>query len=392
MASVRIRSGSSNLLIDFTYKGMRFREQTALPDSPTNRKKLQQLLNRIEAEITLGSFEYRRYFPNSKNADKIEEQLKYERQFTRLGDNPYFEVFVEAWYDEMRVTWRDSYAVTVRVILDNRIKPYFKDKKVDQISKADLLQFRASLGKVRRENGKGLSADYINRHLKIVQMVIREAADRFEFNAVQRLKPAKIQKTDIDPFSLDEINQLIANANEDYRDFLVLAFFTGMRTGELLGLKWRYVDFSNDAILIRETIVEGKEEYTKTDGSQREIAMSGLVREALLRQKGQTGNSTFVFVNQAGKPLCRKNLLRRRWYPLLEQLGLRRRRQYQTRHTAATLWLAAGENPEWIARQMGHANTEMLFRVYSRFVPNLTRQDGSAFERLLASKVEVHHE
>jgi integrase len=45
--------------------------------------------------------------------------------------------------------------------------------------------------------------------------------------------------------------------------------------------------------------------------------------------------------------------------------------------------LASGEAPEWIARQMGHANTEMLFRVYSRYVPNLTRQDGSAFERLI---------
>jgi integrase len=59
------------------------------------------------------------------------------------------------------------------------------------------------------------------------------------------------------------------------------------------------------------------------------------------------------------------------------------RRPYQTRHTAATLWLAAGENPEWIARQMGHSTTEMLFRIYSRYVPNLTRQDGSAFESLL---------
>ena len=57
------------------------------------------------------------------------------------------------------------------------------------------------------------------------------------------------------------------------------------------------------------------------------------------------------------------------------------------RHTAATLWLASGEAPEWIARQLGHTSTEMLFRVYSRYVPNLTRQDGSAMERLLASRL-----
>ena len=70
----------------------------------------------------------------------------------------------------------------------------------------------------------------------------------------------------------------------------------------------------------------------------------------------------------------------------LRHLGLAPRRPYQMRHTAATLWLASGEAPEWIARQLGHASTEMLFRVYSRYVPNLTRRDGSAIDRLLASR------
>jgi hypothetical protein len=52
----------------------------------------------------------------------------------------------------------------------------------------------------------------------------------------------------------------------------------------------------------------------------------------------------------------------------------------------AEAWLASGEAPEWIARQLGHANTQMLFTVYSRFVPNLTRRDGSAIDRLLATR------
>jgi integrase len=93
-----------------------------------------------------------------------------------------------------------------------------------------------------------------------------------------------------------------------------------------------------------------------------------------------------VFCNLAGEPIDTNNFTKRVWYPLLRHLGLTLRRPYQTRHTAATLWLAAGETPEWIANQMGHASTEMLFRVYSRFVPNLTRRDGSAFDRLLSTR------
>jgi integrase len=86
------------------------------------------------------------------------------------------------------------------------------------------------------------------------------------------------------------------------------------------------------------------------------------------------------------------NLITKRvWYPTLKRLGLRPRTPYQTRHTAATLWLASGENPEWIARQLGHSNTTMLFQVYSRFVPNFTRQDGSAFLRLLEERATIPH-
>ena len=116
--------------------------------------------------------------------------------------------------------------------------------------------------------------------------------------------------------------------------------------------------------------------------------MSQPVYEALLAQQKVTGQHQFVFCTREGKTLLHRNVSRRIWHPTLELLGLKRRTPSQTRHTSATLWLASGEAPEWIARQMGHTTTEMLFRVYSRYVPNLTRQDGSAFERLLQSGLE----
>ena len=169
----------------------------------------------------------------------------------------------------------------------------------------------------------------------------------------------------------------------DFRPYYTVRFLTGMRTAEIDGLKWKYVDFERRQILVRETYVMGRETYTKNDHSQREIEMSGPVRDALLEQRERTGEHAFVFCTRQGKPLNYNNVARRVWHPLLRHLGLPRRKPYQTRHTAATLWLAAGENPEWIARQMGHATTEMLFRIYSRFVPNVTRRDGSAFEALL---------
>ncbi|HCF7642638.1 TPA: site-specific integrase, partial [Pseudomonas aeruginosa] len=166
-------------------------------------------------------------------------------------------------------------------------------------------------------------------------------------------------------------------------------FFTGMRTGEVDGLQWKFVDFQRRQILIRETWVGGRLDYTKNDGSQREIDMSGPVYKALLDQQKKTGSGQFVFCSREGTPYSYRNINNRVWFPLLRHLGLRQRRPYQTRHTAATLWLAAGENPEWIARQMGHTTTEMLFRVYSRYVPNLTRRDGSAFDNLIQANLKA---
>jgi integrase len=115
--------------------------------------------------------------------------------------------------------------------------------------------------------------------------------------------------------------------------------------------------------------------------------MSQPVYEALKRQWEVSSKlGEYVFCNREGHPIDNKNFSDRVWYPLLRHLDLPKRRPYQMRHTAATLWLASGEAPEWIARQLGHTNTQMLFTVYSRFVPNMTRQDGSAIDRLLATR------
>ena len=183
------------------------------------------------------------------------------------------------------------------------------------------------------------------------------------------------------------MNKIINSFRPDYKNYYLVRFFTGMRTSEVHGLQWEYVDFENRQILIRQALVRDELIYTKNDSSFRNIDMSEPVYQALLEQKKATGQFAFVFCGALGNPLHLNNVNDRVWYPLLRNLNMKRRRPYQTRHTAATLWLASGEAPEWIARQMGHTTTEMLFRIYSRYVPNLTRQDGSAMERLLADQL-----
>lgn len=400
MGSVRKREDTGLLFIDFRFRGIRCREQTALPDSAVNRKKVQKVLDRIEADIGAGTFEYRRYFPSSKNASKFDvlEEVPVainavtESVNHALGgvaarsDIPLFRDFAETWFTEKEVEWRKSHRISTRADIDRLLIPRFGDKVVSQITKADVLTFRASLAKVTaRGKTTTLSARRINKIFGPLRQILSEAADRFDFRTpFFNLKQLKARKTDIKPFTLEELKLIINSVRPDFKHYYAVRFFTGMRTGEVDGLKWKYVDFEHRQILVRETVVAGEEEYTKNDGSQREIKMSQAVFDALKEQEKSTRKmSEYVFCNSIGKPLDHKNVTNRVWYPLLRHLGIEKRRPYHCRHTAATLWLAAGENPEWIAKQMGHSTTEMLFRVYSRFVPNMTRQDGSAFERLL---------
>ncbi len=269
--------------------------------------------------------------------------------------------------------------------LSKHLLPYFGDKPISRISRGDVLTFRTTLAsKPGRRAEQRISNKRINGIIGPLKQILNEAADRHGFPPIGSLKPLKIRKSDVQPFSLAEVETILATVRADYRDYLLVRFLTGMRSGEADGLKWRYVDFEHRLILVREAFVLGEDEYTKTDGSQRDIQMSTPVLEALRRQETATRRfSDYVFCNKEGKPIDNKNFTERVWRPLLRHLEMPIRRPYQMRHTAATLWLAAGESPEWIARQLGHTSTQMLFKVYSRFVPNLTRQDGSAIDRLL---------
>lgn len=400
MAIVRIRKETNTLYLDFRYMGKRCREQTTLKPTVANQKKLERTLVQIESEIVAGTFRYLKHFPNSRSADRFTElelkthqpeQWKEKQDKTQI---PTFEEFVGPWIERQKVAWRRSHIINIENIISKHYLPYFGKMKVDDITRNDILRFRSALAKVPGRNGKeGLANTRINKIINSLKRIFEDAADEFNFTTPYiRIKPLKSPKTDAYPFTIEEVNSILDTIRPDYRDYFLIRFFTGMRTGEIDGLKWKYVDFDHKVIKIRETIVAGEEDITKTESSVRDIHMSTPVYHALIRQKQHSADlSKFVFCNRNGEAINHNNVTQRVWYPLLKRLNLEKRRPYQTRHTAATLWLASGESPEWIARQMGHANTSMLFRVYSRYVPNLTRMDGSAIEKLLQNKLGVKY-
>ena len=393
MATIRERSGK--LIADFRYMGIRCRETTNLEDNAYNRRILKKRLEQLQAEITLGTFEYEKYFPKSKRVEEFKE--KRSQQIAVQTKVPLFKEFTELWFKQKQIEWRDSYQQKVSIVIKNYLIPAFGNQVLSKIKKSDLLNFRASLAKVTHgKDQTSLKASRINQIMTPLRMILNDAAERYEFESpyknINNLKESKIEVT---PFSLEEVHKILTTVREDFRPYYTIRFFTGMRTSEIDGLQWKNIDLQRREIHIREALVNGVLGGTKTYGSDRTIQMNDRVYQAFLQQKSlNNGKSSFVFCNRDGGPLDYRLVNKRVWHPILRFLGLKSRRAYQTRHTAATLWLSAGENPEWIARQLGHSTTEMLFRVYSRYIPNVTRRDGSAFEAMLEklNTEELAHE
>lgn len=412
MSKVRLRPETGKLYFDFHFQGSRCREYSLLDDSPANRRKMEKVLEKIEAEIEAGTFEYARYFPGSKMARKfapakvLQPGTPIQMSPAALASMeqvlPTFREFTASWLEIKKIEWRNSHRITLESTLLTHIYPAFGDLRLDQISRESVLEFRARLAskelRVPSRDGaptRKISATTVNKVVGILRMILDEAAARYGMrNPCVTIKRLKTQRKDIEPFSMDEMQSILGRVRRDYQPYLTFRFLTGVRSGEVHGLKWRHIDFERRQVLIRETFQSGRTEYTKTDGSQREIHMSQPVAEALSRmmpegydKDPQAFEDRYVFANRQGHPIDNKNFNDRVWKPLLRNLGLKYRRPYQMRHTCATLWLAAGESPEWIARQLGHTTTEMLFRTYSRYVPNLMRKDGSAFDNLVTGVI-----
>jgi integrase len=167
-----------------------------------------------------------------------------------------------------------------------------------------------------------------------------------------------------------------------YRLYFEFAVQTGLRPSEQVALKWVAID--EEFIHIELSRVRNIEkEDLKTEDSRRRIEIRPAMRTVLLKQWKLTKdlNSPYVFINTRGRPIL-QDKLRELWAKAMKKSGLRYRRMYETRHTFASWALGAGESAEWVARTLGHVDTSMVYKTYGRYIPNLTRRDGSAFEKL----------
>jgi len=337
-----------------------------------------------------------------KEAERLERKILAERdRGERPPDErnaPTFTAFSKTWVEEHRSGWKASTLAQYQDILGTHLRPAFGDRRVSAISESDARQFLTKL-----QDG-GLSARRINLVLLVLKAVVKAACRRrfLREDPLSAVRLLKEPRTEVDPLDPQEVDAFLAKCPPWWCPYFTVSFYTGARPNELAALKWGDVDGARGQFRIRAGRYRGVEGPPKTESSIRDVDMLPPVVEALQAQRKQqaaqrlrAGKGTaepgqdYVFTGPDGGFLNVNALRDRVWYTTLKKAGLRRRIMYQTRHSFASNALAAGESPSWVAAMLGHKGPEILFNVYTRYIPNRTRRDGSAFAGRMAGEGNV---
>jgi len=393
-----VRKINGMVYIDFQYFDERVRESSTLPWNEKNAKSVREQLDRIHVAIHAGTFRFADVFTNSKKKDYFADKERRLNGYSLTPDQVKIGPYLEEWI-ELR---RGSGSIAGRTLLGykglirNYLKPFFQGNSFGDIDIVALDKFY-SWARKQEYRGKEVSNSSLNKCVTVFKMVCKCAVTEYrwggEFNPFHGYKklPVKDSYEEILPFSVDEQNRLIEELPDHWKPYFKFAFYTGIRQGEQIGLKPSDIDWEKKVIHIRRGITldeNGKtmEGNTKNKYSRRSIKLLPVMLEALEEQKkifDQCESPEYFFCTPKGERIHPSNLRKRVWIQALNKADLNIREMKQTRHSFATNTLSCGENPLWIATVLGHQNTEMIIKVYSKFVENANgNNDGKMFDGL----------
>lgn len=248
----------------------------------------------------------------------------------------------------------------------------------------------------------GLSTSSVAHLHSVIHTALRqaEAWGVVPRNVARLVKPPRVRRREMRTLSPEEARLLLQAASSDrYEALFAIALSTGMRLGELLGLRWRDVQLDAAALHVTATLQSTRQGHQfaepKTSQSRRQVALTQTAIAALRRHRAtqiaerlRLGHSwhdlDLVFTSENGGPVDDSNLRTRHFYPLLERAGLPRLRLHDLRHTAATLMLGRGVHPKIASEMLGHSQIAVTLDLYSHVTPTMQREAAAAIDAVLS--------
>ena len=268
----------------------------------------------------------------------------------------------------------------------------------------------AGISKPRRDGKGGLSARTVHKHHRIIFAALRYAI-KHNFlvrNPAEIVDPPRPQSSEVTKLGANDVQLILDAANgTPYYAVLFTAAYTGLRRGELLGLRWCDVDLPMATLSVVQTlqVLRSGERFfkePKTRRSRRQIALlpdlALLLTEHRLDQEDAgrllgkpLAPHDLVFSQPDGRPL-RPNTLTRFFQTIAKEVGLNDITLHSLRHAHATILLQCGVHPKVVQERLGHSSIATTLDIYSHVVPGLQESAARQFDEGLKgilSKTEV---
>ena len=315
--------------------------------------------------------------------------------------------FLERWMADYVATntapsTQDGYHFIVRC----HLIPHLGNIPLKKLQPAHLQEYYAKALSTGRRDGKGgLSARTVKHHHRVLSEALSHAVKWgvLSRNVAQMTDPPRPSRKEINILSPVEIDRLVdAFEGTDYYALVYTALYTGMRRGELLGLRWCDVDLPLATISVTQSLQrlyggEFSVREPKSAHSRRLIPMPPSLAVLLRRHNeheeqrkellGMTDSPTdLVFSRYDGHPLD-PSTVSHNFGDIVTKSGLKNVRFHDLRHAHASLMLRTGASPKVISERLGHSSIAITMDIYSHVMPGLQEEAAIRFEEALTPRI-----
>ena len=340
------------LWVRFSLNGENVRRPLNLDDTKANRKlATTQLIPQMILKASTGEF-----FEN-KIVPTVKEMIDISMQMNKRNRKP----LTYKAYDG---------------IFNKHVIPHFGNRKISSIKASELSLWQTKLL-------EEYSSKYV-MNIRVIFHGIFEDAFRDEIINKNPLALVKIPKQEtikkINPLSKDEIFKILDIVPEKIKAYFAIGFFTGMRTGEILALRYSDIDLDNRTIKVNKTRNKGIETVPKTLSSFRDVEIFDVLFPYLEKHiiNYKKSNDDYVFLTRFNEPYYSATKISiTYWEKALKKLNIEHRVLYQMRHTFASMMISSGEDILWVASMLGHKSANITLQVYAKYVKSEKKTRGS---------------
>lgn len=304
--------------------------------------------------------------------------------------------FMKSWLQDKKTTVKKNTLENYSYLVNSFIVPHMGQTELSKITPREIQSLYNDL----KESNK-LSDENIRKIHTIINDSLNKAF-RWEMivrNPASLVEAPKVSKKEVEVWNEDEIQRFLSAARDTrYYAAFLLALTTGMRQGEILGLRWKDIDEENRTISIIQTLSHKGQELsagTKTESGNRQISIDETTLNQLLplklryKEEKMANRPLYqdydlVIRTSLGTPLSPRNLLRS-FYSIIDKVKVKKIRFHDLRHTHASLMLKQGVNPKIVSERLGHANVRITLDTYSHLLPNLQKETADQFGKLFYS-------